>query len=104
VAELILTDTLVEIRGVVLRAGDRAPQLPEDTSRVPLEMRVKGKLVEPGRLGEQVEVVTAAGRRVRGVLAEINPAYGHGFGSPIAELSAVGAELRAMLRAGGDER
>lgn len=103
-AELIGRDTWVEIQRVILPAGERAPQVPEDTSRTALEMRVKGKLIEPGRIGEEVEILTAAGRRLSGILAEVNPVYSHGFGAPIAELSAIGAELRVMLRARGDER
>ena len=47
----------VQIYRVVLPAGERAPQLPDDTRRVPLEMRVKGRLVAPARLGDEVEIV-----------------------------------------------
>ncbi len=91
----------VEIRAVVLPAGARAPQVPEDTGRLPLEMRAKGFLVEPAGVGEQVEITTATGRRLRGVLAAVNPAYAHGFGAPIPELARVGGEAREMLRKGG---
>ncbi|MGR8952181.1 MAG: 2-amino-4-ketopentanoate thiolase, partial [Gammaproteobacteria bacterium] len=37
----------VEIHDIVLEAGERAPQVPEDTAKVPLEMCVKGFLTEP---------------------------------------------------------
>jgi hypothetical protein len=100
-ADLVAKDSWVEIRRVVLDPGQRAPQVPDDTRRVPLEMRAKGFLVAPARLGDEAEIVTAAGRRLRGVLSEINPAYGHGFGAPIPELSAIGSEVRAMLRERG---
>ena len=90
--------TWVEIHSIVLAPGARAPQAPEDTRRVALEMRVKGFLVEAAAIGEEVEVATPAGRRLRGVLAAVNPAYTHGFGPPIAELSTIGGEVRAMLR------
>jgi hypothetical protein len=97
-AERIGRGTWVEIHRVVLRPGDRAPQIPDDTKAVPLEMRVKGFLAEPAALGEEVEILTPAGRRLCGTLAEVNPAYTHGFGAPIPELSALGQEVRGMLR------
>ena len=94
----------VELYDIVLPAGQRAPQVPEDTQRVPLEMRVKGFLLEPARFGGEAEVVTAAGRRVRGRLGDVNPAYDHSFGQPIAELSPIGSELRTILRERGKAR
>lgn len=93
--------TWVEIHRIVLPAGERAPQVPEDTACVPLEMRVKGLLAEPAAIGAQVEVVTAAGRRLRGTLLEVNPAYTHGFGAPVPELTMIGSEVRAILRQRG---
>ena len=93
--------TWVEIHRIVLPAGERAPQVPEDTAVVPLEMRVKGLLAEPAAIGAQVEVITAAGRRLRGTLVEINPAYTHGFGAPVPELTMIGSEVRAILRQRG---
>ena len=98
-AELIAEGSWVEIRRVVLTPGERAPQVPEDTQGVPLEMRVKGVLVAPAALGEEAEIRTPAGRRLRGILIACRPAYTHGFGPPIPELLPIGAEVRAMLRA-----
>ncbi|WP_305908070.1 2-amino-4-oxopentanoate thiolase subunit OrtA [Methylomarinum sp. Ch1-1] len=95
--ELIDKGVWVEIHTIVLHPGERAPQIPEDTAKIPLEMRVKGFLIEPARLGDQAQIVTAAGRRLRGRLDAINPAYRHGFGAPIPELSTIGQELRALL-------
>jgi len=96
--------TWVEIRRVVLSPGERAPQAPEDTRRVALEMRAKGFLLAPAAIGTEVEVVTPADRRLRGTLSEANPAYTHGFGPPIPELSSIGAEVRAILRQRGRAR
>jgi len=45
--------------------------------------------------------VTPTGRQLRGVLSEVNPAYVHGFGSPIAELLSIGHEVRSLLRRRG---
>jgi len=96
--EPVAKGSWVEIHRIVLPAGERAPQAPEDTQQVPLEMRVKGFLVEPASLGEDVEIITTTGRRLHGTLEAFNPVYGHGFGAPIPELSTIGGEVRAMLR------
>ncbi|HEY7219573.1 MAG TPA: 2-amino-4-oxopentanoate thiolase subunit OrtA [Candidatus Binatia bacterium] len=93
--------TWVEIHAIVLPATERSPQIPEDTKRVPLEMRVKGFLVGDAMLGDPVEIVTVTGRRLSGTLAEAHPSYAHGFGPPIPELLAIGGEVRALLRAVG---
>lgn len=89
--------TWVEIHRVVLQPGQRAPQVPDDTQRVPLEMKVKGFLMHDATIGEAVEILTPAGRTLNGTLTAVNPAYTHTFGTPIAELSAIGNEVRAML-------
>ncbi len=102
--ELIEKGSWVEIHDVVLEAGERAPQVPEDTRRVPLEMRVKGFLLTPTAIGEDAEIETLSGRHLRGKLAEVNPAYTHSFGAPLPELSSIGCEVRALLRDKGRAR
>jgi hypothetical protein len=97
-AEPVRRGTWVELHRTVLAPGERAPQVPEETQRVPLELRVRGFLVADAELGADAEVVTPAGRRQRGTLARANPAYEHGFGRPVPELQAVGGELLALLR------
>ena len=98
-----IKNTWVEIGGVVLGKGERSPNLPDDTKQVPLEMRVKGFLLHDVEKGEEAEIVTASGRRVRGALTEINPAYTHAFGPPVPELSAIAGEIREILRKRKDE-
>lgn len=100
-SDLIEKDTWVEIHTVVLKAGERAPQVPEDTAKVPFEMKVKGFLTVSAVLGDQVEIITAAGRLLRGRLINVNPPYQHSFGAPITELLTIGAELRSLLAQGG---
>jgi len=90
--------TWVEIHRIVLPAGERAAQVPEDTQRVPLELRVKGFLLAPAAVGDEAEIETPAGRRLRGTLVEVNPPYTHGFGAPVPELVTIGSEVRALLR------
>ena len=99
--QLIGKGSWVEIYGIVLSAAERAPQVPDDTGQVALEMRVKGYLVAPAAVGEEAEIITPAGRRLRGVIAAVNPPFSHGFGTPIAELTGIGREVRALLRRGG---
>ena len=101
---LIEKGTWVEIHDVVLEAGERAPQIPEDTQEVPLEMRVKGFLLKPAAIGEEADIETLSGRQLRGKLVDVNPAYAHSFGAPIPELSTIGGEVRALLRAKGRGR
>ena len=98
----VATGTWVEIHSIVLPAGRRAPQVPDDTQAVPLEMRVKGHLVGPADPGGEAEVVTRAGRRLRGTLEAVEPGYEHGFGPPVPELMAIGDELRALLATTGE--
>ena len=58
-AERIAPGTLVEIHRCVLQAGERAPQVPDDTQQVPLEMRVKGFLSAPAAPGEEAVIIDA---------------------------------------------
>lgn len=89
--------TWVEIHCVVLEAGQRAPQAPNDTRQVALEMTVKGFLAHEATLGQQVEILTPAGRTLKGTLTAINPPYTHTFGTPLAELSTIASEVRTLL-------
>lgn len=90
--------TWVEIHRVLLAPEDRAPQIPQDTRRVPLEMRVKGFLRAPARVGEQARIETRTGRPLQGTLVAVNPPYAHGFGPPVPELTVIGGEVREILR------
>jgi hypothetical protein len=92
-----IENTWVEIHKIVLEKGQRAPQVPNETQQVPLEMKVKGFLVHDATLGEEAEVITAAGRIIKGTLTAINPPYTHMFGAPIPELSTIGSEIRGIL-------
>ncbi|MDH3713708.1 MAG: 2-amino-4-oxopentanoate thiolase subunit OrtA [Gammaproteobacteria bacterium] len=103
-SERVAAGTLVEIHAVVLAPGERAPQVPEDTRGLPLEMRVKGVLVGEANVGAQAEIRTATGRHLQGTLVDSAPAYTHTFGPGIAELTPIGAELREILRRRGHSR
>jgi len=94
----VAKDTWVEIHRVLLDREERAPQVSQDTREVPLEMKVKGFLLHEAVLGDEAEIVTAAGRQIRGTLSVVNPSYDHDFGPPIPELSTIGREVREILR------
>jgi hypothetical protein len=91
----------VQIHNIVLEAGDRAPNLPEETKEVPLELRVRGFLKEDSaELDQEVTIETLVGREITGNLEKINPVYSHDYGQPIPELLQIGRELKDMLKEG----
>lgn len=90
----------VMIHNIVLAPSERAPQVPDDTKEVPLEMWVRGFLTHDASLQQEVEVVTLTGRTVKGRLVEIRPAYSHNFGQHVPEQMAIGRQLREYLFGG----
>ena len=87
----------VQIHKRILTPEERAPQVPEDTKLVPLELWVKGELTSDAKIGDAVEIITVTGRRVSGTLISINPKYIHDFGDFIPELLQVGKQLKRYL-------
>ncbi len=49
----------MQLHSVVLEPGERAPQVPEDTARMPLEMWVKGWLLADADLGQAAQAKPA---------------------------------------------
>ena len=91
-------ETWVEIHDIVLKPEERTGNLPEQTKKVPLEMRLKGFLLEEAELGDRVKIRTVTGRIVEGTLLKENPVYEHGYGETfVPELLTIGQNLRAML-------
>ncbi|MDD3370181.1 MAG: 2-amino-4-oxopentanoate thiolase subunit OrtA [Lachnospiraceae bacterium] len=78
--------TWVQISNMILQAGERAPQVPEDTQDCDLMMWVKGFLREDAEIGDTVEIETAIGRRIKGQLCEVNQGYTHTYGNFVTEL------------------
>ena len=92
----------VEIDDVILQPGERAKNIPNDTQKVPLTMRLRGFLLNSqANIGESVRIQTRIGRIVEGRLAVRFPKYNHTFGEPQKELLAIGQELRSFLIKGG---
>ena len=90
------------IHNLILKPEERAPQVPNDTKKVPLEMWVKGFLSQDTNIGEEVEVKTITGRIVRGKLVEVNPTYKHDYGDFVPELLQIGLQLKGILFGGED--
>jgi len=88
----------VRIHSVVLEPGQRAPQVPEDTARVPLELWIKGYLQADAKPGDQVRVLTRTGRLLEGKLLEGGLDYTHSFGAYVPEVTQIGEMVRARLR------
>ncbi|GAB6139048.1 2-amino-4-oxopentanoate thiolase subunit OrtA [Halanaerobaculum tunisiense] len=88
----------VQIKQTLLEAGERAPQVPEETQEVPLDLWVKGYLQEDAEIGDKVTIETIVGRTLEGELVAENPRYEHDFGKPIPELISVGKEFQELIQ------
>ena len=94
----------VQISNVVLPAGSRAPQVPEDTQKCDLIMWVKGFVQSDAKEGDTVEIITTTGRHATGTLCDVNPRYVHDYGDYVPELTAVRTQLRSLVFGlGGDK-
>ncbi len=78
--------TSVQIYKSVLSRSERYTNLPADTKQVPLEMRIKGKLINPAQIGDTVQILTATKRIETGILIAVEPAYTHDFGHFVQEI------------------
>lgn len=87
----------VEIRQVVLPAGERAPHVPADTGQVDFVARIRGFLVASATVGDNVTVRTLIGREVAGTLTQVDPRNPADFGDPVPELLRLGMEARQLL-------
>jgi hypothetical protein len=100
---MIKKGTWVRIHKIILEPSERAPQVPEDTRKVPLEMWVKGFLLKDAEMGDEVSIETVTGRTETGILVEVNPYYEHDFGKFIPELLAIDKQVREIVF-GGEEQ
>lgn len=97
----------VEIKNLILRPEERSTNLPEDTRKTPLSMWVRGFLeTDKAKLGDEVEIITLAERKISGKLVEMAPRHNYDYGDTIVELIHIGEELKKeLLKAleGGDK-
>ena len=92
----------VQIHQILLKPEERAPQVPGDTKKVPLEIWLKGIALHDANIGSTIEVLTTTGRRVKGELTAVNPGYKHSFGNFVPELLKVDRQLKQILFGGED--
>ena len=92
----------VRIHRNILEPSGRAANVPDDTKKVPLEMWVKGHLLEDAEIGQECRVVTRTGREDHGVLLEVNPQYDINYGEFVPEVLAIDDQLRAALFGGAE--
>lgn len=90
----------IQIENVVLPAGNRAPQVPEDTQKCDLKIWVKGEALADAERGELVQVRTTTGRIAEGYPVEINPGYMHDYGEFQPELLKIERQLKEILFGG----
>ena len=94
---MIKQGTFVEIETLVLDCPDRSPGIPEDTKKTQLRMWVRGFVNSDCDIGDEVEITTAIGRRIRGRLREVEPGYSHDFGRYVSEIAYVGKQAKGIL-------
>lgn len=94
--------TWVMIHRNILEPAERAPQVPDDTKKVSLEMWTKGYLVRDAEIGDKVEVITRTGRTEVGTLLEAEPYYKHDYGKFVPELQVISQQVREIVF-GGEE-
>ena len=88
----------VRIHLIVMEAGNRAPQIPDDTAKVPYELWDKGFLLyKEAKVGQPVKIETITGREITGTLIEVAPGYNHSFGSFIPEILQIDRQLRKIM-------
>ena len=92
----------VMIYNIILEPKERAPQIPEDTKKVPLEMWTKGFLLKKTEVGETATIETIVGRKVSGKLVEIHPNHKHNYGDHVPEILQIGRSLKEILFEGED--
>ncbi|POZ88550.1 MULTISPECIES: 2-amino-4-oxopentanoate thiolase subunit OrtA [Petrotoga] len=94
----------VQIHYIALNHEERVSHLPEDTKKVPFEVRIKGFLEdEKAEIGDIVTIKTPIGRLVKGKLEKVNPKYEHNFGEPIPELLKINKDKLFLSRDRGEK-
>lgn len=87
----------VEVQQVVLGAGERAPNVPDDTAAADFVARIRGFLLADAPVGSDASVRTLTGRQVNGRLTAVDPRNPADFGDPVPELLRLGGEARRLL-------
>ena len=94
---MVKSGTWVNIRSTILKAGERASNIPEDTAETPLVMWIKGYLLADCKIGEKAQVQTVTGRIESGILEEAEPSTDINFGIFVPEVMKIGVQARKEL-------
>lgn len=94
---MIRKGSWVQIHKIVLTPNERAPQVPEDTKKVPLELWVKGFLLDDSEIGNIVKIKTITGRIEEGNLIKVNPRFNHDYGDFVSEILEVGQIVKEVM-------
>lgn len=94
---MIQKGTWVEVERLVLTPEDRSNAIPKDTKKTPLRMWVKGFCLNDCEIGEEVEVETIIGRKEKGKVTQVEPAFDHNFGKYVSEITYIGKQAREIL-------
>ncbi len=100
---MVKKGTWVLIHRNILEPAERAPQVPDDTKKVPLEMWIKGYLQKDAEVGAEAEVITRTGRKETGTLLEAEPYYKHDYGKFVPELQVISEQVREIAFGGEEE-
>lgn len=98
---MIPKNTWVQIHRIVLKPEERPISLPEETRRVPLELWIKGFLLEDASLQDEVTVRTLTGRLECGTLVQMNPSYLHTYGAFVPEILQIDRIVKEALYGSG---
>ena len=94
---MIRKGTWIEVEEIILSPLERAANIPEDTKKTPLKCWTRGFSLEDCEIGQESEIVTSTGRRVRGIVVGEEPGYYHTYGGYVSELSHIGTQGREIL-------
>ena len=94
---MIKKDSWVQIHKIILESSERAPQVPDDTKKVPLEMWVKGMLIEDAEIEDHVTIKTMTGRIEKGTLIAVNPSFKHTYGEVVPEILKIGTMVKEIV-------
>jgi len=97
---MIEKGTWVQIHKIILEPLERAPQVPDDTKKVPFEMWVKGFLMTDSNMGDKVFIKTITNRIEEGKLVVVNPSFDHNFGHYIKEITQIGQIVKDYMYGG----
>lgn len=100
---MVKKDTWVRIKRIILQPDERSENLPEITKSFPLEMWVKGYLVDDANLGDWVKIKTITGRDEEGYLVEVEPTFKHNYGDFVKEILEIDQILQQARRGEANE-